>query len=202
MSGESGDELPGESSDELPMQGPQSESDLIDAIISGIIIIASLLFLIESQTLAGQALGEEDPGVAFWPRIVLILILFFASLNLAFIFWRNKDDLRLDRQAVSELVEPARIIEIDTETRQFVVAIVLTGLYLFVLTDLGFLIATAIFLILFLWNLEYRSIVKNIVLSVLITLFVFILFGNFMNIALPLGSDPFRQFGIFIDNLV
>lgn len=202
MSGAPDDELSGESDDEMPMQGPQSESDMIDALISGIIIIAAILFLIESQTLAGQALGEEDPGVAFWPRIVLVVILLFASLNLAFIFWRNKDDLRLDLRAASESLELPRIAEIETETRQFVAAIVLTGLYLFVLTDLGFLIATTLFLILFLWNLEYRSIVKNVVLSVVLTLFVFILFGNFMNIALPLGTEPFREIGIFVDNLV
>lgn len=190
------------SGDDLPMEDSQSESDTIDAIISVIIIIAAILFLIESQTLAGQALGEADPGVAFWPRIVLVIILFFASLNLAFIFWRNKDDLRYDQRAVSELLKSARITEFDPETKQFVVTIVLIGLYLVVLTDLGFLIATAIFLMLFLWNLEYRSVVKNVVLSVFLTLFVFILFGNFMNIALPLGTEPFRGIGIFVDNLI
>lgn len=191
-----------ESNDELPMEDPQSESDTIDAIISITIIIAAILFLIESQTLAGQALGEEDPGVAFWPRIVLIIILSFASLNLAFIFRRNKDDIDLDQRTASELLGSGRITEVDAETKQFVITIVLTGLYLLVLTDLGFLIATALFLMLFLWNLEYRSIVKNAVLSVFITLFIFILFGNFMNIALPLGTEPFREIGIFIDTLI
>lgn len=194
----------GSSKDELDelITGPQSESDLADALISGIIIVASILFYIESLEFGDQSLGSEDPGVAFWPQIVLIIIILFASLNLGFIVWRNREELRFDKDAVSELLESLRPGGIDTETRQFGVAIVLTGLYLAVLTDLGYLLATAAFLALFLWNLEYRAIVKNVIFSIVITLFTFILFSNFMNIALPFGSGPFRELAIFIDSLI
>lgn len=220
MSADSDDELPGDgstseavgdepsedgsSSDELGelIGGPQSESDLADALISGIIIVASILFYIESLEFGDQALGSADPGVAFWPQIVLAIIIFFASLNLGFIVWRNRDELRFDEEAVSELLESLRPGGIDTETRQFGVAIVLTGLYLAVLTDVGYLLATAAFLSLFLWNLEYRAVVKNIAFSIVVTLFTFILFSNFMNIALPFGSGPFRELAIFIDTLI
>lgn len=190
--------------EELPIGESSADNDKIDALISGLFVVASIVLFVESATFADVKVGSRDPGAAFWPRAVLLVIILFSSLNIAFIAWRNKETWRLTLpttsiRAVRDAVSPGQT---TPETKQFVATIALTVAYLSVLTDLGFLIATPIFLFLFLWTLEYRSIGLTTTLSVVASILIFILFRNIMNIALPFGSGIFRQVGVFVDGLL
>jgi len=192
-----------EVNEDIPIDESSEENDAIDALISIIIIAAAGVFFYQSRTFAGRSLGDTDPGAAFWPRIVLGLIIFFGTLNLVVIFRRNRGELDSLLPTAAGLRDaiPSRG-EVDQGTKRYAVVLVLTVLYLQTLSDIGFLVGTTLFLMAFLWNMGYRSIPKVAVFGVAISLFAFLLFRNMMNLGLPFGRGPFRGLGIFVENLL
>jgi hypothetical protein len=74
--------------------------------------------------------------------------------------------------------------------------------YLLILNPVGFLPSTVVFMLFQVSALGYGSLLKNFVFSTGSTMLIFILFKNFMNISLPLGTGPFRVIGVFVDGLI
>lgn len=176
----------------------------IDALISIAISLGAILFLINSGQYAGVRTATSDPGAAFWPRVVLVVILLSSLVNLANIL--SRDDFVGFSSINSPLAEgfnsaisPA---EYSTESIKYLVSILLMIGYIALLSYLGFLITTAVFLSLLVWILGYRPAWKVAVFGSSVSLLVFILFRNFMNIALPYGVGVFRELGVIVGGLI
>jgi len=182
----------------------EDRNDRIDAVISVIISLGAIVFLAGSQAYAGVRSGSSDPGAALWPRVILVILLLVSLINIFNIYRRNSSIV--DRSSVDALLGSIRTnsrpSNLRAETKQYAVSILLIAGYLVILTDWGFLISTTVFLALFVWTLGYRSIPKLIAFSIAVSVIVFILFRNFMNIALPYGTGIFRELGIFMEGLI
>lgn len=173
----------------------------IDALISLIIIGASIVFLATSQQYADIASGRSDPGAAFWVQIVLVVLLISSIVNLAKIIKKARSEEASMRSGFSISIEDVRNrLKNDERMRIYLISVVLIVIYLAIFEPLGFIVSTAFFLTGFIWTLGYRKKIKLLAFTILISLFVFILFRNFMNVALPFGTGPIRELGIFIDN--
>ncbi|MFC6613607.1 tripartite tricarboxylate transporter TctB family protein [Halopenitus salinus] len=174
----------------------------MDLLISLAIGVISIFLFVRSSRFSGVSTASGDPGAAYWPRIALVIIMAACALN-AFNIYRRSDDIDfrglLPTGDALDSLNPAAF---TPETRRFVLSLVLMIPYFLLLPEVGFLVATPGFLFAILWTLEYHSMPRAAIYSVLITVLVFILFRNFMNIALPYGTGPFRELGILVDGLV
>lgn len=176
----------------------------IDALLSIAISLGAILFLVTSEQYAGVRTATSDPGAAFWPRVVLVVILLSSIVNLAHIFRRN--DLIGASSIFSPPSERFKSVtspsEYSNENKKYIASIILLIGYIALLTYLGFLVTTTIFLSLLVWTLGYQSVWKVSLFGVSVSILVFILFRNFMNIALPYGIGIFRELGVIIGGLV
>ncbi|XVH33348.1 tripartite tricarboxylate transporter TctB family protein (plasmid) [Haloferacaceae archaeon DSL9] len=176
----------------------------IDVLITSIIVLGALGFLIGTLQLEGVRSTSSDPGAAYWPRAVLVLLLAGGLLNLVQINRRRKEagvslGLKDLKGIFTEEILPTPLTARD---KQYFGAIVLITAYIAILDRIGFLVSTALFLFAFVWHQNYRSPLKATAFSILVTLVVFIVFRNFMNISLPYGIGVFRELGIFVEGLV
>ncbi|WP_129115341.1 tripartite tricarboxylate transporter TctB family protein [Halegenticoccus tardaugens] len=179
----------------------EERSDRSDAIITVLVIVASVGLLYYSRTLAGVRSTNADPGAAYWPRAVIAVLLLASFLNLAHIYRRNDVLLRTGvfRDTISDV---AAVTDLSDRDTQYVGTIVLTTLYIGFIDQLGFLVITPLFLAAFVWLQGYRSTTKVVLFSVLTSFVIFVLFRNFMNIALPYGEGIFRELGILVEGLI
>jgi len=69
--------------------------------------------------------------------------------------------------------------------KKFFILLVSLILYVWIMRYLGFIISTLIFLPVTMWFMGYKKIVKSIIISIGITLFVYILFVRIFEIQLP-----------------
>jgi len=182
----------------------RDRKDRFDALISLIIAVGAVAFLAGSQQYAGVSSSSSDPGAAVWPQVILVVLLLSSVINLINVYRRN--DSITDLSGYLEPIADARTddgsLQVGTETKKYLIGILLIAAYLVVLTDVGFLASTVVFLSLFIWTLGYRSIPKVAVFSIAVSVLVFILFRNFMNIALPYGTSVFRELSIFLEGLI
>ncbi len=73
-------------------------------------------------------------------------------------------------------------------TQRAIVALIATVIYCYALDLLGFIICTLTFLIFMMFLMKERAFVKMIAISGAITAGVFIIFSQFLNILLPMGT--------------
>ncbi|QLG61157.1 tripartite tricarboxylate transporter TctB family protein [Halorarum salinum] len=173
-----------------------------DAIISIVVGVAAVAFLLGSRQYVGVRTGSSDPGAAFWPRIVLVVILLATAVNLAKTYRRSDAALGASLLAFDGGLKRALPPYDSAETRKYLLSTVLIVGYLLVLTDLGFIVSSILFSALFVWLLGYRSVWRVGLFSVVTTVLIFVVFRNFMNIALPYGTGVFRSIGIFVEGLL
>lgn len=191
-----------EQAEQMPLDDEPDKR--IDILISMIIGIGSILLFVETGSFADVQTGSTDPGAAYWPRVVLSIIVFACVINIASIYRSNKDadELSMPDMTIGDAIDAVKPSNISTEMKKYLISITLMVVYILLLPDLGFLLVTPMFFFLFLWTLHCHSMFKAAIYSIIITLFVFLLFRNVMNIALPYGTGIFRDVGVFVDGLV
>lgn len=167
----------------------------------GITVLFILLtggFLVVSGQFADERISSADPGAAFWPRAVLVLLMIAALLNL-FLLYRR---LHRSEESIGVSIPELGSFDLSEEQKKFVLAIVLSAIFFFSLEYLGFLIASPVFLFVFAYSIGYRDIGKLTVFSVVTALLIFFLFRNVMSIALPYGVGVFREISTYASNLL
>lgn len=175
-------------------------SDLLDVLIT-FIIIGTIFLLFRSRQFEGLQVAQPDPGAAFCPRIVLIVILVMSVFNLWVIYRRvqQNEETELRGWSIQEL---SVISTMGSTDKQYYATIIFLVVYIAFLQPIGFLLETPIFVLVFAWTAGYKQPVRLAVFSVVSAMLIFILFRNVMNVPLPYGSDPFRGIGIFFENLL
>ncbi len=181
------------------------KSNRIDAGITIAILLVAGFFLVVSQQFAGMATTAGDPGPAFWPRTILLVIVGVGFINLWLIYNRSKNS---DESTTAETERSVSELGLDTfsntteNQRQYFAAVVLSIGYIAVLQPIGFLVSTPFYLFALSWVLGYKSPVKLTAFSLGVALVMFLAFGNVFNIALPYGDGVFRQISIFFEGLL
>mgnify|MGYP002761081148 CR=1 FL=1 len=185
-----------------PDADPEEPDSRIDLLISVLIGIVAIFLFIETGSFADVRTGGTDPGAAYWPRIVLSTILLACVINIGSIYRNSGDELSLPEGSFGNAIDAVNPSNVSTTTKRYFVAIALMVVYIALLTDIGFLVLTPFFVFFFLWTLGYPSMPKAAVYSIVITIFVFLLFRNVMNIALPYGTGILRDLSVFVEGLI
>jgi putative tricarboxylic transport membrane protein len=145
-------------------------------LIGGGIFLALGAFII-ILTLGFPTLDKGDPGPSLFPRILAILFISFGGI----VFlrgWRGEKE-----GGESEAQE-----EVSATRNYFnpIFVLILIGAYMLLSNWLGFLLTS--FLVLFLMMIKLRvPYLRGLVISVLLTLFVNLMFSKILRVPLPPG---------------
>ena len=112
------------------------------------------------------------PGEGFLP-VVLGVALAVLCLGIAITDWRNKDESETEERSFN-LTKPVKA------TLAFIVYIICFGY-------LGFVVSTAIFMIIYLLWVEVRSVRLSLIVSLSVTVVTYVIFVEFLGVDLPLG---------------
>jgi putative tricarboxylic transport membrane protein len=156
-------------------------------------IFFSALYLLVSKDklirLSGRA-THDMLGPQYWPVLILwgILILTVGG----FIFkYKTIRDRKWD-------VEAEDVCFTEFSDIRLLKLIVSTGLYIHLLSTLGFIVLTPIFLFFVNETVQIKGFGKKVFISLLITAFLIFVFGRFLMIPLPRGAGALREFSFLI----
>lgn len=140
---------------------------------------AGLIFIVLGITIIiltidFPSLGERHPGPALFPNILAGLFIFFGLLLLI----RGRQYLSLKK------VVPEEIEKINIGNAFFVLGLIVA--FMLLESNLGFLLTSSILLFLMMKKLG-TSMIKSLVFSILITLFVYSLFYKILRVPLSPG---------------
>lgn len=153
-----------------------------ELVINLIILFASIyLFIVTGNFKQGSAI--ESFGAAFWPRLLLELLIILSVCQLIVFLKQLKDK-------ESKQSSPLMGEKVMART-----ALIIAG-YIFTISYIGFILASLLFVPIFLLNLGIRKVVPLIGTPVILTGFVYLLFIKVMYIPLPRGIGIFRLFSL------
>ena len=148
-----------------------------------------------SQTGLFAALGREGHlGPAFWPRVVLALLMIVcaAEIGRVILFHRPGEKEAALTHSIAE--------DEDGERFPLLLAggVAITLIYVPAMEAIGFFLATILYLAAFMWIGRFRRPLAVALTSVLGTLAFVYVFMKIVYVSLPLGAGPFRQFSAWV----
>lgn len=131
-----------------------------------------------------------------WPNVIIIILLVLVVINIVRIFMKNKGKPEF---SLGQFFAAAG----KFFTSRLFLGIVLVVATCFILEPLGFM--GTCFLMLFFYGilLGDRKFVRLFILSILITLILYVMFSVLLSVNLPRGTIPeARNFALYIESLV
>lgn len=161
----------------------------VAAPLGGVAVAAALF--VATRGLDDVAQGGQL-GPAFWPRLALIGLTLACAAK-AMEEWRRPEvGPTLDDAAPPAEVSRGRLL----------VAVILLFLYVVVMPLVGFMLATAVFAVAFMWHAGARSIVGVVTATVLVTVGLLYVFVRVVYLPLPKGQGPFEGITIAVYRLL
>jgi putative tricarboxylic transport membrane protein len=153
-----------------------------ELIISGIIFIAACLLLYVASGFAPSRMSDQV-GPALWPKAILLMIMVLSAVQLV-------------QQTVSAIRKTADSTALadstdKTGSRMLLLTIILSLLYGFSVSYVGFLLSIFVFQILFLLILDIKNLKALILYPVCLTSVIYAIFIKVLYIPLPRGSGIF-----------
>jgi hypothetical protein len=152
-------------------------------IMSGIIFSTSL-FLYHEAGQFRQIKAIDQVGPDFWPRIILLLLVFLSFL--AFL----SDILKKPAEKRDAIFLKA------IEIKRLGITLVLIFIYIIMLYYIGFVVSTPIFIFIFMIILGEKRKWLIFITSILLTAAVVMVFSKFFLLAIPRGFGAFRSFSL------
>ncbi len=155
-----------------------------ESIISLIMVIIStgLFYTTYNFKQVGHSTGTFD--AAFWPKIILVLILIFAFIQVLIGIKTIKREGKLPN------------ISMKLPRKTFILSILIIILYIASMDILGFLLSTLLFQILFLLNLHEKRLSVIFLVPTIMTVIYYVLFIKVLFAPLPRGIGIFRMFSL------
>lgn len=164
----------------------------MELIFSLFLLIGSiyLFFLVGVESPAATA---TELGAAFWPRIILALLMILVVVNIINILKKAKAD------GVS--AKPQVNLGEFFKSKLFLGIIVVVALAV-LLPYIGFVPSCCLFLIAYGFLLGERKIPILIIRSVIITIIIYVIFQGALDIMLARGIGPFREFALSLEMIL
>lgn len=152
-----------------------------DKIASGLLfLLTAVIFFLTEEFPSG--FGQTSP--AFFPRVIVSLIALFALVQLI-------DSFRTEEVRSYE-ISPSVVVTVG------IAAALVVG-YVVLLPYLGFLLGTALFLVVSMHFSGVEEIGKSVPVSVGVTLVLYYIFVQFLRVPLP--ENPFVPIGRYLPSL-
>ncbi|WP_226008270.1 tripartite tricarboxylate transporter TctB family protein [Natrinema salinisoli] len=188
----------------LKTDGEALKWHLKDAGITTVVLLLAIYFFTLTSEFADVTASTGDPGAAFWPRIVLGVMIIASTANLGIIAYRIKTNTAPSADSALADVDDESTSDTETEDNRltYLSTIGLLLLYVGLLDTVGFVVLTPFFLIITGWNVGYRSPIKLVVFGFVTGVVLQVVFRNFFNIVLPRGAGIFRGISLFFEGLI
>ncbi len=174
-----------------------TRSFAVAAIAPYVAILALCAFLLYSAFGIAPA-PEGQLGAAFWPRTVLTLAMLTCVFEIAWILRKARAEPAADELDPAEAPESPD--EPGAEVRPWVpcLGIALTIAYVLLFSELGYFLATTLFVFAFICCGGYRrrAVAGGIALVASLA-FVFI-FMKIVYVSLPMGAEPFAHVSAYL----
>lgn len=142
----------------------------INSIVGLIFLLFSLFVLnVISKLPEGTSLAQSGPG--FFPKVIIIIMLIVSVALIIKDLISNKEKSKFE-------------INNDDEIK-VVLLIIAIALYIFLLSKIGYVITTAILLIITFWLFGYRNKIKLISLSIATPIIINFVFKALLQVQLP-----------------
>lgn len=173
----------------------------MDIVFSALLLIFSvyLFFMVGAQSPAPTA---TELGAAFWPRIILVLLIILLAVNIVSSIRKMKPmegekALRAKEGGTSPGFQFGEFFR-----SKLFAGMILVAVMAFVMTYIGFIADCFLFLIAYGVLLGERRPVRLILFSLIITAILYVLFQGALAIMLARGVGVFRQFSLFFETLL
>lgn len=170
-------------------------------LICNVLLFAGLLYTLNFNVIEAPVPAKVlrnpyalHPGL--WPKAIIVLLLVLIAVNIVRMVMKNRGnpEFSLSRFLVASLS--------FLKSRLFVGILIVVGAC-FLLEPLGYM--GTCFLTLFFYGmlLGERRILRLLVQSMAVTLFLYLLFSVFLSVNLPRGTlEPARNFALGVESLV
>jgi putative tricarboxylic transport membrane protein len=175
---------------------------------SAAVLLGGLFLLLQTYNITYRA-SPNELGPAFWPRVWLALLVLVAAYD----GWEAFRRSRRERGEQPALGGPAAVTspaimdapvgaKPEESWRLLLAGAVIVVAYVFATTVLGFMLATPIFLAVFIYLGGFRKVVPLVLIAVGATATLLFLFVRLVYVSLPLGQGPFSDFTVAVYQLL
>jgi hypothetical protein len=166
---------------------------ILDIIFSAVLIIAGIgLFAMIGADPAAAA-SETELGAAFWPQIILAIMIVLSVVNIV----TSLKKMKADGKTVTSDIDVAGFFK-----SKLFIGMIAVAILALVLPTIGFVPSCILFLIGYGILLKADNIPKLAIISVLITIVIYILFQGALDIMLPRGTGFFRELALTFEKIL
>jgi len=158
--------------------------------------IGLLIFCVYCFFLVGAESPAPTPtelGAAFWPRIILVLMMILLIVNLVNCLKAQKEN----KSGIMKELDLGNFLK----SRLFI-GIIMVAVMALIMSYIGFMPSCALFLAAYGYLLGERKIPLLVVRSVIITFVLYVIFQGALDIMLARGIGPFRSFALFFETIL
>lgn len=180
----------------FPLFSKKSGVYVLEIIVTVLMIVIAVYLFIQIGSAAGPTAQLEtltDLGADFWPRIILALLIILLAVNLIQALKKKK----ASGEAVVEKIDVAGFFK-----SKLFIGMVMVVVMALILPRIGFLPSCLIFLIAYGLLLGDRNYVRLVIVSLVITVVIYCIFQGALDIFLPRGNGPFRDFALAMEKLL
>lgn len=167
--------------------------NVLDIIFSAFLIIAGIGLFSMIGADPSAAASETELGAAFWPQIVLTIMIVLSVVNIVTALKKMK----AEGKTITSEIDVAGFFK----SKLFIGMIAVAVLAL-VLPTIGFVPSCILFLIGYGVLLKAPDIPKLAIAAVLITIVIYILFQGALDIMLPRGTGVFRELALVFERIL
>ena len=163
--------------------------DIIFSVILAVFCIYCF-FLVGAES---PAATPTELGAAFWPRIILVMMIILLAVNIV-----NK--LKAQKENKSSIMGELNLGGFLKS--RLLVGIILVAVMALLMSAIGFMPDCLLFLIAYGFLLGERRIPLLVIRSLAITVVLYVIFQGALDIMLARGVGPFREFALFFEMLL
>ena len=177
-----------------------------------IVLAISAALFVYAGSITSMGGADRAIGPSFWPRLVLVLTMCVCVFELVFRWFFDMQGASGLLSQVEQQMEGEGGAQADSggsadepeerNLRQLLIGTGLTLAYVWSLPLLGFAVASAVFIALFIWLGTYRRAKVVAAVSLLGTLLLMFIFMKVVYVSLPLGVKPFESVSLLLMGLL
>ena len=163
--------------------------DIIFSVILAVFCIYCF-FLVGAES---PAATPTELGAAFWPRIILVMMIILLAVNIV-------NNLKAQKENKSSIMGELNLGGFLKS--RLLVGIILVAVMALLMSAIGFMPDCLLFLIAYGFLLGERRIPLLVIRSLAITVVRYVIFQGALDIMLARGVGPFREFALFFEMLL
>ena len=163
--------------------------DIIFSVILAVFCIYCF-FLVGAES---PAATPTELGAAFWPRIILVMMIILLAVNIV-------NNLKAQKENKSSIMGELNLGGFLKS--RLLVGIILVAVMALLMSAIGFMPDCLLFLIAYGFLLGERRIPLLVIRSLAITAVLYVIFQGALDIMLARGVGPCREFALFFEMLL